>query len=120
ERYLYENDGTIKLKNDGTPKSNSAWSINDNIWKAIENAKCRNNCSIKRYVSIRNFEHAHNYSHDPKLGKPLSAYLYAQNLDIRNNEISIVKQLKQITGDLAYDEEFTPESLDKLVQEPNR
>ncbi|HIE4545960.1 TPA: ATP-dependent nuclease [Proteus mirabilis] len=120
ERYLYENDGTIKLKNDGTPKSNSAWSINDNIWKAIENAKCRNNCSIKRYVSIRNFEHAHNYSHDPKLGKPLSAYLYAQNLDIKNNEISIVKQLKQITGDLAYDEEFTPESLDKLVQEPNR
>ncbi|WP_260291431.1 ATP-dependent nuclease [Proteus vulgaris] len=120
ERYLYENDGTIKLKNDETPKSNSAWSINDNIWKAIENAKCRNNCSIKRYVSIRNFEHAHNYSHDPKLGKPLSAYLYAQNLDIRNNEISIVKQLKQITGDLAYDEEFTPESLDKLVQEPNR
>lgn len=119
ERYLYENDGTKKLKNDKTPKLNSAWTLNDNIWSMMENAKNRNNCSVKRYVSIRNFEHAHNYMHDPKLGKPLSAYLFAQKLDIENNDISIVKQLKQITGDLVYDEEFTPESLESLVQEPN-
>ncbi|MEQ5305469.1 AAA family ATPase [Providencia rettgeri] len=118
ERYLYENDGSIKLKADGEPKSNSAWSVNNSIWDMMENAKCRNNCSVKRYVSIRNFEHAHDYCHDPKLGKPLSAYLYAQSLDIENNNISIVKQLKQIVGELKYDEEFTPESLEKLVQEP--
>ncbi|EOD2819931.1 ATP-dependent endonuclease [Providencia stuartii] len=119
ERHLYETDGTPKLKKDKTYKANSAWSLNKTIWDTMESSKNRNNCSIKRYVSIRNFEDAHNYSHDLEQGKPLSAYLFAQDLDMKDNGISIVKQIKQIVGDLAYDEEFTPESLERLVQEPN-
>lgn len=117
ERYLYDN-GVVQLtKEPKVPKKNSAWTLNQNIWAAIEDANTEQKL-VNRYVSIRNFEHAHNYKHDPKKGKPLSAYEYATNIDFNDNSISIVKQLKQIVGDMEIEFEFTKDELDFLVKEP--
>jgi len=116
ERCLYT-DGQRRLKNDGTPKANSAWTLNAKIWDAMEAAKV-NGASVKRYVSVRNFEHSHDYSHDPNKGKPLSAYEFAQTLDINDVEKSIVNFLKQVAGDKPYDNEYTQEYLEEIVKEP--
>ncbi|ELB2902646.1 ATP-dependent endonuclease, partial [Vibrio alginolyticus] len=116
ERYLYT-DGKQRLKQDGTPKANSAWTLNANIWDAMEVAKS-NGASVKRYVSVRNFEHSHDYSHDPNKGKPLSAYEFSQTLDIYDEEKSIINFLKQVAGDKSYDIEYTQEYLDSIVEEP--
>ena len=80
ERYLYK-DGERRLKKDGDPKANSAWTLNARIWDAMEIAKSTG-AAVQRYVSVRNFEHSHDYSHDPDKGKPLSAYEFAQNSKI--------------------------------------
>ncbi len=117
ERHLYT-DGQIRLKNDGNPKSNSAWTLNQTIWDGINTAK-DSGVSIRRYVSIRNFEHSHNYEHDTSKGKPLSAYEYAKTLDIEDEEKSIVNFLKQVVGDKPYDIEFTQEYLEENVIEPH-
>ncbi len=71
-----------------------------------------------RYVSVRNFEHSHDYKHDSDKGKPLSAYEYAKTLDINDDEKSIVNFIKQIAGDKSYDIEYTQEYLEKTVEEP--
>jgi len=116
ERYLYT-EGQLRLKKDGDPKANSAWTLNAKIWDAMEAAKS-NGASVKRYVSVRNFEHSHDYSHDPDKGKPLSAYEFAQTLDIGDEEKSIVNFLKQVAGDKPYDNEYTQEHLEETVEEP--
>ncbi|CAD2223501.1 conserved hypothetical protein [Pseudoalteromonas sp. 3J6] len=116
ERYLYT-EGQRRLKKDGDPKANSAWTLNAKIWDAMEAAKS-NGSSVKRYVSVRNFEHSHDYSHDPDKGKPLSAYEFAQTLDISDEEKSIVNFLKQVAGDKPYNNEYTQEHLEEIVEEP--
>lgn len=116
ERYLYTN-GERRLKKDGDPKANSAWTLNSKIWGAMEAAKSTG-ASVKRYVSVRNFEHSHDYTHDPDKGKPLSAYEFAQTLDIDDEDKSIVNFLKQVAGDKIYDTDFTQDYLEEVVEEP--
>ncbi|MDO6682669.1 AAA family ATPase [Oceanobacter sp. 5_MG-2023] len=116
ERYLYT-EGQRRLKNDGDPKANSAWTLNAKIWDAMEVAKSKG-ASVKRYVSVRNFENSHDYSHDSQKGKPLSAYEFSKTLDIDDEEKSIVNFLKQVVGDKPYDNEYTQEHLEEIVQEP--
>lgn len=116
ERYLYTGSQR-RLKKDGEPKVNSAWTLNAKIWEAMEAAKLTG-ASVKRYVSIRNFEHSHNYSHDQEKGKPLSAYNFAKTLDIADDNKSIVNFLKQVAGDNPYTTEFTQEQLERIVEEP--
>jgi len=116
ERYLYT-DGKIRLKKDEKPKSNSAWTLNQKIWDALVEAR-NSGASIRRYVSIRNFEHSHNYEHDAKLGKPLSAYEYAKTLDINDDSKSIVNFLRQILEVKYYDIEYTQQYLEDNVVEP--
>lgn len=117
ERFLYKNGAVIKNEN-GNNRANSAWTMNRTIWDAMEAAKERNSCYVRRYVSIRNFEHAHNYKHDPKKGKPLSAFEYARNININDNTISIVSQIKKIVGDIDNDTDFNQEYLEQNVREP--
>lgn len=117
ERYLYDK-GVKVLNKDLTERANSAWTMNDSIWVAMEEAKSRNKCFIRRYVSIRNFEHAHGYTHDSKKGKPLSAYEYAKSIDINDNSISIVKQLNLILGVVENETDFNPKYLEENVKEP--
>jgi putative ATP-dependent endonuclease of OLD family len=94
ERFDYES-GLPKKNKDGSFTVNSSWTQNEKIFFKqcmLNNSKTY----VHRYVSIRNFEHAHGYKHNQKKGKPLSAYEYADQIDINNNSITIVKFLKQI------------------------
>ena len=117
ERYLYK-DGVKRLKKDSEEaKANSAWTLNQSIWDAMEQAK-ESGASVRRYVSIRNFEHSHDYKHDTSKGKPLSAYEYAKTLKIDDNEKSIINFLKQVTGDNPYEIEYTQDYLEQTVVEP--
>ncbi|MCX7134972.1 AAA family ATPase [Aeromonas sp.] len=119
ERYLYDN-GKIMLTKEPpqAPRKNSAWTLNKTIWDAMCSANEEQELS-SRYVSIRNFEDVHSYKHDSVKGKPFSAYEYATKIDFSDDAISIVKQLKQIVGDLEVEYRFTPDELEGLVKEPH-
>lgn len=115
-RHLYK-DGKIRRNTDGSPKANSAWTLNESIWNAMNTTK-EADVFIRRYVSIRNFEDSHDYHHDPAKGKPLSAFEYAKTLDINNDSQCIVNFLKQITEKNSYNIEFTQDYLNENVKEP--
>ncbi|EOI3462793.1 ATP-dependent endonuclease [Cronobacter dublinensis] len=117
ERYVYEK-GIALLNKNGERRINSAWSMNNTILETMDAAVQRNNFLISRYVSIRNFEHAHGYSYNAEKGKPLSAYEYAQNIDINDNEVSIVKHVKTIVGEIESNIIYDFDYLEKNVQEP--
>ena len=120
ERYDYDKKSQRpKVNKDKSFKRNSSWTQNENIYLTQQKLKDQG-CEVHRYVSIRNFEHSHGYRHDANKGKPLSAYEYAENMDIADNSISIVKFLKQILGVLPRE----PHSFDELylkstVREPH-
>ena len=116
ERYLYT-DGEVRINKDDSLRANSAWTLNSNIWSAMEVAKSKG-AFVKRYVSMRNFEDSHGYSHDANKGKPLSAYEFAQTLDIADNSKSIVNFLNQIMGVIDYENDFSQDFLEKNVVEP--
>lgn len=115
-RYQYHKDGNVVFKKDLTPKANSAWTLNRTIWDEMSRSNILHRNIVKRYVSVENFEDSHNYVYDPKKGKPLSAWEFAQNLDIAGND-SIVKFVRQIANIEHRDTEFTQEDLDALVRE---
>lgn len=117
ERYLYVN-GVRSLKTDGTPKKNSSWTLNQTIWDEIQACNSVDAIAI-RYVSIRNFEHAHNYTHDADLGKPLSAHYYAKNIDFTDLEVPIVRFVRNIIGcEKAQKTHYCQDYLEKTVIEP--
>jgi putative ATP-dependent endonuclease of OLD family len=116
ERHVYS-DKCVVNKKDGTPKMNSAWSLNSEIWDEIV-ASNNDGVLARRYVAIRNFEHRHNYTHDIKKGKPLSAYEYAIKIDINDPDIAIASFLRQITGETPYDIDYSQDYLNTNVFEP--
>lgn len=113
-RFLYNKDGSVKKNDDGSNRKNSAWKINENILKRIENF---NNLS-KGYVSIHNFESSHDYEYDKNKGKPLSAYEYAKGLTLDSDK-PIVNKIRQIVDDIRYTEDITIHNYEKKIQEPN-
>ncbi|SGY98699.1 Putative uncharacterized protein [Moritella viscosa] len=115
-RFQYDKDGSVRLKKDQTPKANSAWTLNQTIWDemVLSNKKYPN--IVKRYVSVQNFEDSHNYAHDVKKGKPLSAWEFAQSLDIAGDE-SIISFVKQIAGISPNATAFTQDNLEEIVIE---
>lgn len=124
-RYLYakSKDGDnvtyeLKTNNDGTPKINSAWTINQNIWNEIVEGNQKEEGLSQRYVSIYDFESSHNYVYDKAKGKPLSAYEFANSIPLDSDE-SIISFVDMICGVKEKPIEFTPENLDELVTEPN-
>lgn len=116
ERYLYK-DGALQLKADKSPRNNSAWTLNATIWNELSAAKAKG-CRAVRYVSIRNFEDTHGYTHDNALGKPLSAFNYVRGIDASDTSIPIVKFVRCIAGVESLDNEHTPEFLEQNVMEP--
>lgn len=111
-------DYTLKTNNDGSPKNNSAWTLNQNIWdEVIAGNEFQNNLS-KRYVSVYDFETSHNYQYDKDKGKPLSAFEYANELDLEG-DASILKFIRMICRETEKEIEFTQEELNDLVIEPN-
>jgi putative ATP-dependent endonuclease of OLD family len=124
-RYLYTKtkDGDnvtyeLKTNKDGTPKNNSAWTINQNIWNEIVEGNQKEERLSQRYVAIYDFESSHNYVYDKSKGKPLSAYEFANNIPLDSDQ-SIISFVDTICGVKEKLTEFTPENLDELVTEPN-
>ncbi len=125
-RYLYnvstnelnEKIYVRKSNQDGSDKNNSAWSLNESIWNELMDANANSEEYAKRYVSVYNFESSHDYEYDTTKGKPLSAFEYANQLDLNGNE-SILKFVDTICGALPHDFKFTQEEIDEIVIEPN-
>jgi predicted ATP-dependent endonuclease of OLD family len=115
-RALYDKNGKIKLKKNFTPVVNSAWTLNKTIWAEMESCNRRFPGIVRRYVSIQNFEDSHNYSHSSSKGKPLSAWEFAQELDI-DGEASIAQFIKQIVGEQEYKTNFSQYVLERIVVE---
>lgn len=115
-RYQYDKNGNVSLKKDNTPKANSAWKLNQTIWNEMQNSNTRFPSISKRYVSVKNFEDAHNYTYDSEKGKPLSAWEFAQGLDVASPQL-IVSFVRQIAGIEARPTEFTQNDLDAIVIE---
>ena len=118
-RYQYDKDRNVVLKKDLTPKANSAWTLNQTIWDEMDRSNIIHPNIVKRYVSVQNFEDSHNYVYDVKKGKPLSAWEFAQKLDIAGND-SIISFIKQIVGIEHNGIEFTQKDLENLVIESYR
>ncbi|TOM14428.1 hypothetical protein CGH82_22720, partial [Vibrio parahaemolyticus] len=94
----------------------SAWTLNQTIWDQMVTSNEIFPNIVKRYVSVQNFEDSHNYSHDAKKGKPLSAWEFTQNLDIAG-DASITSFVRQIAGIDPRTTEFTQENLEEVVVE---
>lgn len=120
ETKLDENDKliyTLKLNKDQSPKKNSAWKLNEEIWNEIEKANKQNPNLANRYVSIYNFEFANNYKEDTEKGKPLSAYEYVKNIDNITSP-SILSFVKQIVGVETKSKDYSQTELEEEVKEP--
>lgn len=109
---------TVKTNNDGNPKNNSAWTINQNIWDELTNGNELNENLSKRYVSVYDFESSHDYQHDKSKGKPLSAFEYANSLDL-NSEAPILNFLNMICGEIEKPIVYTQDEIEEFVNEPN-
>lgn len=107
----------LKTNSDGSPNKNSAWTLNQTIWDEVVEGNKINPFLSKRYVSIYDFESSHNYLHNKTKGKPLSAFEYANKLDL-NSDVSILSFVNMICGSQNKEIEFTQEELDQLVSEP--
>lgn len=116
-RYLYEK-GVRVLKNDGTPKANSAWTLNATIANGIKAARSISPDLAMRYVSIPNFEGAHGYSYDATKGKPLSAYEYARTLK-PDSDAPFVRFLRYALNMEVCPIDFSPGYLEENVSEPD-
>lgn len=108
----------LKKNKDGSPKKNSAWTINETIWKELVNGNNQTANLCKRYVSVYNFEVANNYRQDTDKGKPLSAYDYVVNLKTGDNPM-ILQFINQIVGVEPQMMQYTQEELATLVSEPS-
>lgn len=92
-RYIYTDYERIThiVKKDGSPKNNSAWTINQNISNELASATGN---KARRWVSILDFESENGYQQDPNLGKPMSAYLfYKEN---KGKDLPIFRTLRNV------------------------
>lgn len=115
-RLVYANrgEGIPKFNKDGSPKSNSAWSLNLSIWNEICDARLHG-IDAHRLVSVYEFESANGYKHDSSIGKPLSAYEFASKSEIDTTMIG--KQIKEVV-DGKYSKEWSNMEFDS-IQEPH-
>lgn len=110
-RYVYENRDRTSIKNnkDGSPKNNSAWSINLKISNGLATAKFN---KANRWVSVYDFETDNGYQYDADLGKPMSAYIFYKNN--KDKELPIFNTLKNF---LTGTDSFSQEQIE-MVTEP--
>ncbi|WNM18641.1 ATP-dependent nuclease [Flavobacterium capsici] len=123
-RFVYEIKKTDDVLNyqpilnkDQSKRKNSAWTLNEEIWKEIEFANQKSPGLSQRYVSIYNFEVANKYSHDSEKGKPLSAYEYVKGIDLIEKP-SILEFVNEICGAQERKTFYTQDEIEKLVKEP--
>ena len=124
-RYIYsklENEEgeliySIQKNKDGKPRKNSAWKINENIWEELVKGNNIQKGLSKRYVSIYDFETSHGYNFDKAKGKPLSAFEFANNIDL-TEEVPILNFINMICGEVNTTKEYSQVEIDQLVKEP--
>jgi predicted ATP-dependent endonuclease of OLD family len=116
DRYLRDKEGEVLRTEAGEPRRNSAWTLNERIWEGIEAANERHDGLARRYVHVSDFESAHEYDVDPKKGKPLCAFEFAQGLD-GASDLPVVAFVNQILGRREPEKDFTQGDLEQLVPE---
>lgn len=72
---------------------NAAWTLNQKIYDEIAKFNELQPDSARRYIMVRNFESAHNYSYTTSLGKPLSAYRLVQSWNVANMSIPALQAI---------------------------
>ncbi len=113
-RYLVDGNGNILRNKDSTPRINSAWTLNDKIWRLIQKANEQSDGLARRYCHVENFESAHGYSYDSEKGKPLSAFEFAKAMPC-DDSMPIYKYARQILGATVADCDFTSADIEGLI-----
>ena len=115
---VHDVDSETYFTKEGLEKVNAMWSFNDKIWAQIIESNNHYPGISRRYVHFRNFEDAHNYKYDKKLGKPLSAYRLARTFDL-SNDAKCIEFLKDLYGEQKIN--HTPEDIEQFINnEPNK
>lgn len=110
---VHDVDSENYVDKNGNTKTNAMWVFNDKIWKQIEESNEQYPNIARRYVHFRNFEDAHNYHYNHSLGKPLSAYNYAQEITLESN-VKCIEFLNDLFGDEKIN--HTPEDIQKFIE----
>jgi putative ATP-dependent endonuclease of OLD family len=110
QHIIHDLDDKFIRTKQGIEKKNSAWTLNEKIWELI----CKSNSLAKRYVFDKNFESAHDYEFDIEKGKPLSAWEWARDLDIKDTQMPCILFLNQILELSHIEQEFTMEELEAM------
>lgn len=106
---------TYKDKN-GKEKTNAMWPVNDKIWNQIEESNRKYAGIARRYVHFRNFEDAHNYEYNRKLGKPLSAFRFAREITL-DSDVKCIEFLNDLFGNEEIN--HTPEDIKRFIEDEN-
>jgi predicted ATP-dependent endonuclease of OLD family len=113
-KFLYDEDDNPITKLDGENKISPAWGMNRKIWEMLIDAKNKDEELASRYVHVKDFETANNYTVNSSEGKPLSAYNFAKDLDIEQ-DLPILNFIKEIVGEKEREEEFLEKDLFDLI-----
>jgi len=114
-RYAYEDKGrtVVRIKKDGTPRANSAWTLNGSIWAEILEARAKG-IAASRLISVYDFESENGYEVDAKLGKPLSAYRFAEE-NAWNEELPIRSFLEEIMAEV-YKNDWAQDDIEQIAE----
>ncbi|PCD07994.1 hypothetical protein CMV16_08090 [Peribacillus simplex] len=82
----------------GEIKTNSMWTFNKSIWEQMTESNKLFPGLSRRYTHYLNFEMAHEYKENKTKGKPLSAYEFAQNINLES-ELPCIEFLDDLFGE---------------------
>jgi len=119
-RYVYNEKEreTVRFNNDGTPRLNSAWSFNQQIWDKIIVGR-ESGMTVGRSVSIYDFETSNEYEVSRELGKPLSAYRFINQHNIENlNIYQTVRNIVLSTVAPDQDQDWLEENVNEPIEDP--
>lgn len=108
EHYVIHDTDTKAAERNGNIIANPAWTLNEMIWKKIEEANNLREGMARRYVHVTNFEIAHNIQIRNNKNKPLEAFLFVSNIQSVNDNADCLLWLndiikdKQIIHDINY------------------
>lgn len=117
-RYAYKDRvrTVVRTKNDGSPRANSAWTLNGAIWAEIEAARAAA-VTANRLVSVFDFEVENHYEVNTDDGKPLSAYKFAM-ANQGNTDLPIRKMVDEIASN-NFAKEWSQDDLEQIAEPHN-
>ncbi|PIP96611.1 MAG: hypothetical protein COW00_02895 [Bdellovibrio sp. CG12_big_fil_rev_8_21_14_0_65_39_13] len=115
-RYVYNKakDGLV-LNKEGEKKNNSAWTLNNSIWKEIEKSR-ESGIKANRLVSVYDFETLNGYKVERELGKPLSAFKFVSSKLAAEEKLPIFDQIDEIVKN-SFSKGWDQLEIDK-IEEP--